>query len=61
MADLFHSIPINASPKDVYDAVATQKGMRGWWTRDTKMDERVGGNAASCAARNELGKDIHAH
>jgi len=43
MADLFHSIPISASPKDVYDAVATQKGMQGWWTRDTKMDEMVGG------------------
>lgn len=45
MPDLLHSIPINASPKDVYDAVATQTGMQGWWTRDTKMDERVGGKA----------------
>jgi uncharacterized protein YndB with AHSA1/START domain len=43
MPDLLHRIPINAIPKDVYDAVATQAGMQGWWSQDTKMDERVGG------------------
>jgi uncharacterized protein YndB with AHSA1/START domain len=38
-----HSITINAKPKDVYDAVATQRGMQGWWTGDTKMEEKLGG------------------
>ena len=43
MPDLLHSIPINAAAKDVYTAVATEKGMKGWWTADTSMQERVGG------------------
>jgi len=43
MPNLMHSIPIAANPEAVYEAVATQKGMRGWWTRETTMDERVGG------------------
>ena len=30
MADLLHSVPIDANPKAVYDAVATDKGMQGW-------------------------------
>jgi len=45
MADLLHAIQIDASPKDVYAAFATQKGMRGWWTADTEMQEKVGGKA----------------
>lgn len=45
MLDLIHSVPISASAKDVYDAIATQKGMQGWWTRDTTLDARAGGNA----------------
>lgn len=45
MPDFFHSIPIDAKPKDVYAAVATEKGMQGWWTRDTVMEEKVGGKA----------------
>ena len=45
MPDFFHSIPIAAKPKDVYAAVATPKGMQGWWTRDTTMEEKVGGKA----------------
>jgi len=45
MADLNHVVPINASPDGVYAAVATQAGMRSWWTADTQMDARVGGKA----------------
>ena len=45
MADLRHSITIEAGPKKVYAAVATQKGMQGWWTRDTAMEAKVGGKA----------------
>jgi uncharacterized protein YndB with AHSA1/START domain len=45
MADIFHQIPINASPDKVYAALATQKGLAGWWTADTTADEKVGGKA----------------
>jgi len=43
MADLLHSITIEANPRSVYAAVATQKGMRGWWTADTVMQAKPGG------------------
>jgi uncharacterized protein YndB with AHSA1/START domain len=45
MADLKFTIPINADQDAVYAAVATQAGMRTWWTADTQMDEKVGGKA----------------
>jgi uncharacterized protein YndB with AHSA1/START domain len=45
MPDLKHQVPINASPARVYAAIATQNGMRNWWTADTGMDEKPGGKA----------------
>jgi uncharacterized protein YndB with AHSA1/START domain len=45
MADLKHQIPIQASPEKVYAALATQAGLCGWWTADTKVDEKIGGTA----------------
>jgi uncharacterized protein YndB with AHSA1/START domain len=45
MADLKHQIPIQAAPENVFAAIATQGGMRSWWTADTQMEERVGGHA----------------
>ena len=45
MPDLTHMVPIGAAPAKVYAAVATQAGMRGWWTADTQMEEKVGGKA----------------
>jgi uncharacterized protein YndB with AHSA1/START domain len=45
MADLKHQVPIDASPAKVYAAIATQKGMQGWWTADTEIDEKAGGTA----------------
>ena len=45
MADLRHLVAINATPDKVYAALATQVGMRSWWTADTRMDETVGGKA----------------
>jgi len=53
MADLNFIVPINASPDKVYAAVATQAGMRTWWTADTQMEEAVGGKA-------EFGFEKHA-
>jgi uncharacterized protein YndB with AHSA1/START domain len=45
MVDIYHQIPINASPDKVYAALATKKGLASWWTADTAADEKVGGNA----------------
>jgi uncharacterized protein YndB with AHSA1/START domain len=45
MPDLHHQIPVDALPEKVYGAIATQEGMRGWWTADTQMDEKPGGKA----------------
>ena len=45
MPDLKHQVPIEAVPAKVYAAIATQDGMRHWWTADTDMDEKAGGKA----------------
>jgi uncharacterized protein YndB with AHSA1/START domain len=45
MAEIKHQIPIKASPQKVYAALATQTGLRGWWTADTTAEEMVGGKA----------------
>jgi uncharacterized protein YndB with AHSA1/START domain len=45
MVDLHHTVPINAAPDRVFAAIATQEGMRGWWTRDTILEPKVGGKA----------------
>jgi uncharacterized protein YndB with AHSA1/START domain len=43
MPDILHRVGIKASPKDVYDAVATIEGLSAWWTNDTTGDTKVGG------------------
>jgi len=45
MPDLNHSVPVSAPPAKVYDAVATEKGMQGWWTADTRLDPKKEGKA----------------
>jgi uncharacterized protein YndB with AHSA1/START domain len=45
MAEIRHQIPIKAAPEKVYAAIATQGGLRGWWTADSNTDEKVGGKA----------------
>jgi uncharacterized protein YndB with AHSA1/START domain len=43
MAEIKHQIPIQAAREKAYAAIATQQGLRGWWTADTSADEKVGG------------------
>jgi uncharacterized protein YndB with AHSA1/START domain len=43
MSDIMHFIKIQASPEQVYQALATAEGIRNWWTRDAVLDSRVGG------------------
>jgi uncharacterized protein YndB with AHSA1/START domain len=45
MAEIKHQIPISATPEKVYAALTTEKGLRGWWTADSKTDDKVGGKA----------------
>ena len=45
MALLKHQIPINTTPAKVFAALATQSGLRSWWTADAKIDEKIGGKA----------------
>ena len=43
MADMHHAIQVEASPDKVYQAIATDAGLRGWWTADSKTESNVGG------------------
>jgi uncharacterized protein YndB with AHSA1/START domain len=45
MGEIRHLIPIAAPPAKVYAALASQSGLRGWWTADSTADEREGGRA----------------
>lgn len=45
MAEFKHQIPISAPAEKVYAALATSTGLKGWWTADSKADEKVGGKA----------------
>lgn len=45
MADLKHQIPIHSTPDGVYAALTTRSALRAWWTADTEIDEKVGGEA----------------
>lgn len=42
MADILHRVGIQSSPEKVYDALSSQQGLAGWWTRDTKATPEVG-------------------
>jgi len=45
MTTLAHRVPIAAPASTVFAAVATEAGMRGWWTADTVMTPEAGGKA----------------
>jgi uncharacterized protein YndB with AHSA1/START domain len=34
MADIFHALPIRATPDRVFQAISTPKGLDTWWTKD---------------------------
>lgn len=43
MADIVHRVGIRAPIAQVYDAVASVRGVAAWWTRDTEGDAVAGG------------------
>jgi uncharacterized protein YndB with AHSA1/START domain len=36
MADIKHTITIEAPPNGVFDTITSKKGLEGWWTSDVK-------------------------
>jgi uncharacterized protein YndB with AHSA1/START domain len=47
VADIVHRIGIRAPASRVYEAVATARGIAGWWTRDTTGTAPVGGTVST--------------
>jgi uncharacterized protein YndB with AHSA1/START domain len=45
MTDLYHQIMIEAPAEHVFAALATQEGLRAWWTEDSVVEARPGGMA----------------
>ena len=43
MPDILHRVGIKSSPKETYEALATRRGLAGWWTADTTGGFEVGG------------------
>lgn len=43
MRTILHTVDLQVPPDRVYDALATETGLAGWWTTDVKADVRQGG------------------
>ena len=43
MADIMHTLKIQAPPDRVFQAIASADGIRNWWTRDASLEASVGG------------------
>jgi uncharacterized protein YndB with AHSA1/START domain len=54
MKQIIHAVHIHAAPSEVYGAIATASGLRGWWSRRVDADERPGG-----IIRFTFGGDFH--
>ena len=46
MVDILHRIGVTSSPEDVFKALTTIDGLKGWWTETTKGDAEPGGVVA---------------
>ena len=42
MANIKHNVKINSSPHSVFEAITTEKGLRGWWTTGTTAKPHKG-------------------
>jgi uncharacterized protein YndB with AHSA1/START domain len=45
MATVAHDVHAKVDPKKAYEAISTEAGFRNWWTRGSKVDPKVGGEA----------------
>jgi uncharacterized protein YndB with AHSA1/START domain len=41
MTELKHQVAIDTTPSKVFAALATQAGLRSWWTADAMADEKA--------------------
>src|SRR5512142_10347 len=44
MPDILHRVGINAQPEQVFAALATLRGVKGWWVTNAAGDASQGGN-----------------
>ena len=61
MANIIHRIGIKSSPKEVYNAISTIKGLAHWWTEDVDGDEQIGGKIVfrfNSLSGEEIGKMV---
>jgi uncharacterized protein YndB with AHSA1/START domain len=42
MVDILHKVGVEASPADVFQALATREGLSGWWADNTQGESEVG-------------------
>ena len=40
--DITHHLTIKATPQRIYEAVATQGGINGWWSKSCQVGEQIG-------------------
>ena len=45
MASIKHYLSIKAIPEKVYSALTTSEGIKGWWTLNANVEEKIGGIA----------------
>lgn len=43
MKEIIHAVSIDAAPPVIYDALTTEPGLTGWWTRKAAVEEGEGG------------------
>jgi len=43
MSDILHRVGIKSTPKKVFEAISTIKGLSHWWITDTSGNARLGG------------------
>lgn len=46
MAEILHTVDLEATPRAAYEVLTTEAGLAGWWTRTVQAEERVGGRIA---------------
>ena len=42
MANIRHNLTIKAFAKEVYDAITSEKGLKGWWTNEVTAKPEEG-------------------
>ena len=57
--NIVHQLEVKATAKDVYEALASQEGIKGWWSKDCDVSEEVGGH--SQMRFNKEGKIVEMH